>query len=95
MLPDAQENFLGDIFGLGCIAEHAARETDHSRQVTAHEFGSRTLVAGADATNKFFVRIAHRRDANSEVRSAARPGNVLKIEKLSTFMHPAAAFAER
>jgi hypothetical protein len=60
-----------------------------------HKFGSRALVAGADTTNQFFVRIPHGPEANSENRPAARPGNILKIERLSTFMHPAAAFAER
>ena len=95
MLPDTQENLLRDILRLGGITEHTAREANHPRKVAAHEFRSRALVASADATNQFFVRIPHGREANSENRSAARPGNILKIERLSTFMHPATTFAER
>gem|GEM_PF-2767921 len=68
MLPHPQENLLRHVLGLRVIAEHPARQTDHSGKVTAYEFSSGALVAAADTTHQFFVRIPHGLGANSESR---------------------------
>ena len=95
MLPDAEKDFLCNVLGFGCVAEHPASQPDHSREMTANEFGRGALVAAADTTNQFFVRIPHGLGANSANRSAAPMGQAFKAALLSTVMHPAAAFAER
>jgi hypothetical protein len=95
VLPDPEEHFLGHIFGLGVISQHSPGEADHPRQVSANDLGRGALIAGADTTHQFFVRIPHGLEANSENRFAARWGEGFNAELLSTFMHPAAAFAER
>ena len=59
VLPDAEKYFLRDVFGLGCIAQHPAGETDHPGQMAAHQFGRGALVARADPMNQFLVRIPH------------------------------------
>jgi hypothetical protein len=95
MLPDAEKNLLRHILGFGWIAKHPAGETNHSGKMTANEFGRGALVARADTTHQFLVRIPHGLEANSEKRSARPIGRSFKAALLSTVMHPAAAFAER
>jgi hypothetical protein len=63
--------------------------------MTANEFGCSALVARADTTHQFLVRIPHGLEANSEKRSARPVGQPIKAALLSNLMHPAAAFAER
>jgi len=66
MLPHAKENFLSNVFSLSTIAKHSACKTNHPRKMSAHEFGRRALVAGADPANEFLVWIPHGFEANSE-----------------------------
>jgi hypothetical protein len=84
VLPDTEEDFLGDILGFSCIAQHPAGETDHSGEVTAHEFGRSTLVACADTPDQFLVRVPHGWKANSEGRRAQPDGWFLNAVMSST-----------
>ena len=45
MGPDAEHRFLGDVFGLGGVAENAAGETSHGRQVAPGKQAECLLVA--------------------------------------------------
>src|SRR5690606_3377768 len=94
VFPDAEKNFLCDIFCFRRIAEHPASKSDHARQVPANELGGRPLVAGADTAHQFLVRIPHGLEANSAKRSARPAGQFIKAALLFTYMHPAATFAE-
>jgi hypothetical protein len=50
---------LRDIFGIGGIAENAARKPDRGRQVTARKQLERPLVATRDPGHKRFVAVIH------------------------------------
>ena len=50
------------------ISQHPATEADHAGKVAAHELSRGALVAGANTTHQFFVRIPHGFEANSENR---------------------------
>jgi hypothetical protein len=84
MLPDAQKDLLRHVFRLSLICEHPPCETDHARKVTANEFGRGALVAGADPTHQFLVRISHGLEADSENRSAWPKGQFIKAALFST-----------
>jgi hypothetical protein len=60
MRPHAQHGFLGDVFGLGGIAENAAGETSHGGQMPAGKQAERLLVAARDPGHERFVTIVHR-----------------------------------
>jgi hypothetical protein len=51
---------LGDVFGLGGIAENAAGEASHGRKVPAGKQAERLLVAARDPGHKRFVTVVHR-----------------------------------
>jgi hypothetical protein len=84
VLPDTKENFLGDILSFGVVAEHSPRQTDHSREMPADEFGRGALVARADTAHQFLVRIPHGLEANSEKRFVRPAGQPIKADLLST-----------
>jgi hypothetical protein len=84
MLPDAKEDLLPDVLGLGRIAEHPTGKSNHFGEVTPHELGGRALVARANSVNQFLVRITHGVSAKSHWRCAATDGRLTKIEPLTT-----------
>jgi hypothetical protein len=55
MRPDAEHGFLGDVLGVGGIAENAACKPDHGRQMAAGELAERRLIAARDLGHKRFV----------------------------------------
>jgi hypothetical protein len=59
MRPDTQHRFLGDIFGLGGIAENAAGEASHGRQMPAGKQAECLLVAARDPGHERFVTVVH------------------------------------
>jgi hypothetical protein len=59
LAPHAQKHLLRNVFSFGGIAQHAPRDTDHLRQMTAHKrFGS-ALIARSRAPDEVCVRIDH------------------------------------
>ncbi|HVY89220.1 MAG TPA: hypothetical protein VG942_10155 [Hyphomonadaceae bacterium] len=62
--------------------------------MTADKLRSGAFVARTDTAHQFLVRIPHGLEANSENRLAWPTGQFIKAALLSTFMHPAATFAE-
>jgi hypothetical protein len=84
VFPDAKENFLANVFGLGSVTKHPAGESDHAWEMPANELRRRTLVAGSHPLDQFFIRITHCVRANSHRRSAAKNGKYTKAEPVTT-----------
>jgi hypothetical protein len=69
MRPDAQHRFLGDVFGLGGIAENAAGEASHGGQMAAGKQAERLLVAPCNPGHERFITIVHRGSAIGILRN--------------------------
>jgi hypothetical protein len=84
VLPDTEKDFLCDVLGFGCVAEHAPGEADHAGKVTANDLGRRAPVTSADTPNQFLVWVPHGLRANSAQRRTVTNGKMLNNQPLST-----------
>jgi len=60
MRPDAHEGLLCDVLSFGGVAEDAAGNPKHGRQMTAREHLECPFVATRDPGHKRFVAVIHR-----------------------------------
>ena len=58
--PDPEHGFLRHVLGVGGIAENAAGEPEHGRQMPARKRAERPLVAARDPGHERFVAVIHR-----------------------------------